>query len=142
MTRTTLLNLPTEIQKNFLGFDRWVEEFSNLPTSNTGFPPYNMERFGDTEYQITLAVAGFKREDVSITVNHGLLTIEGNQEEIEPKSDGVFLHKGIAARNFSRQWKLAEYVEVLDAKMTDGMLYIRLEHVVPEEKKPTTIDIH
>lgn len=139
MTRNTLLNLPAEIQKNFLGLDRWVEEFSNLPSMNAGYPPCNVERFGDTEYQITIALAGFKREDVAITVKDGMLTIEGTQEEIE--TDSVFLHRGIAARNFTRQWKLAEYVEVVSAKMEDGMLYVRLDRIVPEEKKPKTIDI-
>lgn len=138
MTRNTLLGLPAEIQKNFLGLDRWVEEFSNLPAT-TGYPPCNVERFGDSEYQITIALAGFSREDISITVKDATLTIEGKKEETE--TDSIFLHRGIATRDFTRQWKLAEYVEVVSAKMEDGMLYVRLESIVPEEKKAKTIDI-
>jgi molecular chaperone IbpA len=137
MTRVTTLNLP-EFHRSVLGFDRLLNDFTRL--DNSGYPPYNVETVGENQYQITLALAGFKRDDITITVKEGLLTIEGNKPEID--EDGrTFLHRGIANRAFSRQWKLADYVEVVDATMEDGLLFVLLERKVPEEKQPKRIAI-
>lgn len=137
MTRVTTLNLP-EFHRSILGMDRLMNDFNRL--DNTGYPPYNIESIGEDKYQITLALAGFKREDLEITVKEGLLTIEGKKAEIEQEGR-EFIHRGIANRAFTRQWKLAEYVEVVDATMEDGLLYVLLERQVPEEKQPKTIAI-
>ena len=137
MTRLTTLNLP-EFHRSVLGMDRLMNDFNRL--DNTGYPPYNIETIGDNQYQITLALAGFKRDDLEITVKEGLLSIEGKKAEIESE-DRKFIHKGIGNRAFTRQWKLAEYVEVVDATMEDGLLYVLLERQVPEEKQPKTIAI-
>ena len=137
MTRLTTLTLP-DFHRTMLGFDRLVEDFQSF--NNAGYPPYNVEKSGDDKYQITLALAGFVREDLKIDVQEGTLTITGEKTEVE--SDEIqYLHKGIANRSFTRSWKLAEYVEVVEAKMEIGMLYISLERLVPEEKKPKHIDI-
>lgn len=140
MTRITTLNLP-DFHKSFLGFDDLVNEFANLETWNTGgYPPYNVETQGEDKYQISVAVAGFKKDEIEITLKDGLLTVEGKKAEKE--NDGVnYLHRGISSRAFTRSWRLAEYVEVKDAKMEDGLLYVSLEREVPEEKKPKTIAI-
>jgi molecular chaperone IbpA len=137
MTRVTTLNLP-EFHRSILGMDRLMNDFNRL--DNSGYPPYNIESIGEDKYQITLALAGFKREDLTITVKEGLLTIEGKKDEIEQEGR-EFIHRGIANRAFQRQWKLAEYVEVVDATMEDGLLYVLLERQVPEEKQPKTIAI-
>ena len=137
MTRVTTLNLP-EFHRSILGMDRLMNDFNRL--DNSGYPPYNIESIGEDKYQITLALAGFKREDLDITVKEGLLTIEGKKDEIEQEGR-EFIHRGIANRAFQRQWKLAEYVEVVDATMEDGLLYVLLERQVPEEKQPKTIAI-
>ena len=137
MTRLTTLNLP-EFHRSVLGMDRLMNDFNRL--DNTGYPPYNIETIGDNQYQITLALAGFKRDDLEITVKEGLLTIEGKKAEIESE-DRQFIHRGIANRAFTRQWKLAEYVEVVDATMEDGLLFVLLERQVPEEKQAKTIAI-
>ena len=137
MTRVTTLNLP-EFHRSILGMDRLMNDFNRL--DNTGYPPYNIESIGEDKYQITLALAGFKREDLTISVKEGLLTIEGKKDEIEQEGR-EFIHRGIANRAFTRQWKLAEYVEVVDATMEDGLLYVLLERQVPEEKQPKTIAI-
>ena len=137
MTRVTTLNLP-EFHRSILGMDRLMNDFNRL--DNTGYPPYNIESIGEDKYQITLALAGFKREDLDITVKEGLLSIEGKKAEVESE-DRQFIHRGIANRAFTRQWKLAEYVEVVDATMEDGLLYVLLERQVPEEKQPKTIAI-
>jgi molecular chaperone IbpA len=137
MTRVTTLNLP-EFHRSILGMDRLMNDFNRL--DNSGYPPYNIESIGEDKYQITLALAGFKRSDLTITVKEGLLTIEGKKDEIEQEGR-EFIHRGIANRAFQRQWKLAEYVEVVDATMEDGLLFVLLERQVPEEKQPKTIAI-
>lgn len=137
MTRVTTLNLP-EFRRSILGMDHLMNDFHRL--DNSGYPPYNVETVGDNQYQITLALAGFKRDDLEITVKEGLLTIEGKKDEIESE-DRQYIHRGIANRAFTRQWKLAEYVEVVDATMEDGLLFVLLERQVPEEKQPKTIAI-
>jgi molecular chaperone IbpA len=137
MTRVTTLNLP-EFHRSILGMDRLMNDFNRL--DNSGYPPYNIESIGEDKYQITLALAGFKRSDLTITVKDGLLTIEGKKDEIEQEGR-EFIHRGIANRAFQRQWKLAEYVEVVDATMEDGLLFVLLERQVPEEKQPKTIAI-
>ena len=141
MTRhVTTLTLP-DFHRTMLGFDRLVEDFQTFNAgANNGYPPFNVETSGDDKYQITLALAGFVRDDLKIDVQEGILTITG--EKVEAESEEIqYLHKGIANRSFTRTWKLAEYVEVVEAKMENGMLYISLERIVPEEKKPKSIKI-
>ena len=137
MNRVTTLTLP-DFHKTLLGFDRFVEDFQSF--NNAGYPTYNVEKSGDDKYQITLALAGFVRDDLKIDVQEGTLTVSGKKEEVE-SDDVEILHRGIANRSFTRNWSLAEYVEVIEAKMENGMLYISLERIVPEEKKPKTIKI-
>jgi len=137
MTRVTTLNLP-EFRRSILGMDHLMNDFHRL--DNSGYPPYNVETIGEDKYQITVALAGFKRDDLTITVKEGLLTIEGKKDDIEQEGR-TYIHRGIANRAFQRQWKLAEYVEVVDATMEDGLLFVLLERQVPEEKQPKTIAI-
>lgn len=137
MTRVTTLNLP-EFRRSILGMDHLMNDFHRL--DNSGYPPYNVETIGEDKYQITVALAGFKRDDLTITVKDGLLTIEGKKDDIEQEGR-TYIHRGIANRAFQRQWKLAEYVEVVDATMEDGLLFVLLERQVPEEKQPKTIAI-
>tara|TARA_Y100001947_G_scaffold88420_1_gene75162 strand:- start:317 stop:733 length:417 start_codon:yes stop_codon:yes gene_type:complete len=137
MNRVTTLTLP-DFHRTMLGFDRLVEDFQSF--NNAGYPPYNVEKSGDDKYQITLALAGFVRDDIKINIQEGTLTVTG--EKADSKDDGIeYLHRGIANRSFTRNWSLAEYVEVVEAKMENGMLYIALERLVPEEKKPKSIKI-
>jgi len=137
MNRVTTLTLP-DFHKTLLGFDRLVEDFQSF--NNAGYPPYNVEKSGDDKYQITLALAGFVRDDLKIDVQEGTLTVSGKKEEVE-SDDVEVLHRGIANRSFTRNWSLAEYVEVIEAKMENGMLYISLERIVPKEKQPKSIKI-
>lgn len=114
-----------------LGFeqlDRLVER--SAKGANEGYPPFNIEQSGENAYRITLAVAGFREEDLSITVEDRQLVIRGRQgEEAE---DRVFLHRGIAARAFQRSFVLADGVEVSGATMENGLLHVDLERAVPE----------
>jgi HSP20 family molecular chaperone IbpA len=126
MTKTTLGSHPF-----LLGFDqleRLVERTAKA--GNDGYPPYNIERKGENAYRITLAVAGFAEADLAITVEDRQLVVRGRQTDDGP--DRVFLHRGIAARQFQRSFVLAEGVEVAGAEMEHGLLHIDLKRAVPE----------
>ena len=128
--------------KTSVGFDNLVNEFFNEPQFNnaTGYPPYNISKSDDDVYEITLAVAGFKKPDIEIELEDGVLKITGTSNVLD--EEGVeYLHKGIAERNFVRTFKLAEYVEVSSAKLKDGILRVGLFKNVPEALKPQKIDI-
>ena len=126
MTKLTLGSHPF-----LLGFDqleRLVERTAK--TGNDGYPPYNIEQKGENAYRITLAVAGFAEADLSITVEDRQLVIRGRQSEDE--AERMFLHRGIAARQFQRSFVLAEGVEVAGAAMEHGLLHVDLARVVPD----------
>ncbi|MEM9851922.1 MAG: Hsp20 family protein [Pseudomonadota bacterium] len=114
-----------------LGFeqlDRLVER--TVKSGNEGYPPYNIEQSAEGAYRITLAVAGFREEDLSITVENAQLVIRGRQTD---DSEGrIFLHRGIAARQFQRSFVLADGVEVAGATMENGLLHVDLRRVTPD----------
>ena len=126
MTKLTLGSHPF-----LLGFDqleRLVERTAKADAN--GYPPYNIEQKGENAYRITLAVAGFGEDDLTITLEDRQLVIRGRQTEAE--GDRVFLHRGIAARQFQRSFVLAEGVEVAGASMENGLLHIDLRRSQPE----------
>jgi len=127
--------------KTTVGFDRLVNEFFNEPgfANATGYPPYNISKGKDDIYEITLAVAGFKKDDIEIELEDGTLKISGTSEVLNEEVE--FLHKGIAERNFVRNFKLAEFVEVKEAKLEDGILRVKLFRNVPDAMKPQKISI-
>ncbi|MBF0266869.1 MAG: Hsp20 family protein [Gammaproteobacteria bacterium] len=133
----------TPFYRNSIGFDRFLNLLdlaTNTDNSKTGYPPYNIEVMEENRYAITLAVAGFEENELDIQVKENLLTITGNK----PKSDKEhqYLYQGIAERNFERKFNLADYVEVTDAKLKNGLLMIHLLKKVPETMKPRTISIN
>lgn len=127
MTKLTLGSHPF-----LLGFDqleRLVERTAK--SGNDGYPPFNIEQVSEHAYRITLAVAGFAEDDIAITVEDRQLVIRGKQAEAA--ADRVFLHRGIAARQFQRAFVLADGVEVAGARMEHGLLHIDLERALPEK---------
>jgi len=126
-----------------IGFDRFfkaLESAASEAASNVGgYPPYNIERSGDDQYLITLALAGFSSKDVEINVADGVLRIKG--EIKDDSAVGEVLYRGIATRAFERVFKLADYVEVKSATFDNGMLRIYLLREVPESKKARKIEI-
>ena len=130
-----------QVESRLIGFDRVFDAVNRLHSIEGGqsnsFPPYNIKKLDDENYEITLALAGFKKSELSVVVEDGNLVVKGEQE----KSEDEFLHKGIAERNFTRTWALADEVKVTGSKLKDGVLTISLVHEIPEEKKPTSIDI-
>ena len=127
--------------KASIGFDQLVNEFFNEPSfvNTSGYPPYNIAKGKDEVYEITLAVAGFKKSDIEIELEDGTLKISGQSNVIDNEME--FLHKGIAERNFTRTFKLAEFVEVKSASLEDGLLRVSLFKNVPDSMKPQKIKI-
>ena len=143
MTRLQTLNLPG-FHRQFIGFDRLFDEmdrvFENTPNNGSGgYPPYNIAKLNEDEFMISLAVAGFAMDDLSIEKDKDVLKIEGST----PKGDEDvnYVHRGIAGRNFVREFNLAEHDDVKSAKLENGMLNVHLVRDVPEEMKPKKIKI-
>ena len=131
----------TPLYRSSIGFDHLARMLDEATTfENPTYPPYNIERVGEDEYLITVAIAGFTAGDVNIEVKGGDLTITGKKNE-KPEAKKEFLHQGIAGRNFQRSFQLADQVEVSGAELNDGLLQIRLKRVIPEAMKPRTIAI-
>jgi len=123
----------------FIGFNRELERFNSLSrVNNTAFPPYDLLKIDEDSYQLTLAVAGFTKDDLTVSIEDGSLWITG---EITEVIDAEVVHKGIAARKFTRIFELSEYMEVSNVELKDGMLHIRVIRNVPAEKKPKIIKI-
>ena len=110
-------------------------------TTQNNYPPYNVIRVGEDLFILEFALAGFDKEDVSITVENNQLKVSGQRSEVEEDKSVTFLHKGIAARKFSTVFNLPEYMEVESALFSNGILELTLEKHIPEEKKPKTIEI-
>jgi molecular chaperone IbpA len=108
--------------------------------NQVGYPPFNLEKLSDTLYRITLAVAGFKMEDLDITVENNQLTITGDIRD-KDDDDRIYIHKGIAGRGFNRTFILADYVTVVSAELENGLLVVDLQQEIPEALKPKKIAI-
>ena len=128
------------LYRSVVGFDRLADLLDAAAHETvTGYPPYNIERTGDNEYRIEIAVAGFKPDELSIEVKEAVLTVTGQKAA----NDGErrFVHRGLAERNFERRFQLAEYVVVTEANLADGLLSISLKRELPEALKPRRIEI-
>ena len=131
------------LYKMSVGFDRMAEQFFNDPSfsqNGTGYPPYNISKDINDIYEITLAIAGFKKSDIEIEIEDGTLKVAGKSEVLDTE-DKEYLHKGIAERNFVRTFKLAEYVEVKNATLEDGILRVILFRNIPDAMKPQKVKI-
>ena len=127
--------------RSTVGFDR-LFDLAQAAAQHAGednYPPYNIERLGEDSYLISLAVAGFSPDEISITAEQNVVTIEGNKPE---KAEREFLYRGISTRHFKRQFNLADYVQVKDASFDNGLLQIELVREIPEAMKPRKIAIN
>ena len=128
------------LYRSTIGFDRMAQLLDSLGSTDEGaYPPYNIERLGENEYRITMAVAGFTDNEIKIEVKEQSLTVRG--EKVPEDKERQFLHRGIAARSFERRFQLADYVEVKGADLKDGLLHIDLQRNIPERMKPRMIAI-
>ena len=132
----------TPYRRSTVGFDRLFDalESSFRSEAQDSYPPFDIVRTGDDSYRITLAVAGFRPDEIDITAQQNQLVISGSK--VEKDEEGVeFIHRGIAARTFERRFQLADFVEVHDATYENGMLTVSLQRSVPEALKPRKIAI-
>ena len=147
--QSPFFDLPS-LQRFAVGFDQVFDDLQrrSIETVQSNFPPYNIIKIGESAYAIEIAVAGFSEEELSLELVKGELVVKGQQQEeigglvgAILNQDRTFLHRGIAARNFIRTFALADTMEVVGATVKNGILLIKLEHVVPEEDKPRAIPI-
>ena len=127
-----------------LGFERLFDDIEKMMVDNTlskpvTFPPHNILKLDDNRYIVELAVAGFSKDEIDISVNDGNLIIKGNKIEKEEKAE--YLYKGIGTRSFTKTLRIADTVEVKGAEFADGVLRIGLENIIPDHKKPRKIEI-
>ena len=129
-----------------VGFDSIFEEFDRMLESseryNTNYPPYNIHRIGDNNYKIEIALAGYSKDDIELELKENTLTVRNKQKEkvINSDNNGV-IHKGISTRQFERAFTISEDIKVKNAVLSNGLLNIDLERLIPEEKKARLIDI-
>ena len=125
-----------------IGIDHVVDTLlSNINSTTTNYPPYNIIKTDEDNYVIEIAVAGFKDGEIKISVEKSILSITAGQETAAEQTDVNFLHHGISSRKFKRTFTLGEYIEVTGAKMTDGILTINLVRELPEQLMPKTINV-
>jgi molecular chaperone IbpA len=131
----------TPYRRSTIGFDRLFDmlEASSRQNGGDNYPPFNLERIAEDHYRITIAVAGFRRDEIEIVAQQNLLTVKGKKDKDGDQS--AYLHLGIATRSFERRFELADFIRVDDARLNDGLLTIDLVREVPEALKPQTIAI-
>lgn len=132
----------TPLYRSSIGFDRVANMLDAMTRSDAGagYPPYNIEKTGDSDYRITLAVAGFSEADIAIETKDGELVISGGRQNAG-SSEREYLYRGIAERSFERRFKLADHVRAVGARLENGLLHVDLVREVPEALKPRKIEI-
>src|SRR5947207_1913049 len=128
--------------RSTIGFDRLarlVDTATRVDSAASTYPPYNIEKTGEDAYRLTMAVAGFAREAIDLTVHENTLIVTGKAETQD--ENGRYLHRGIARRAFERRFSLADHIKVSGASLVNGMLHVDLVHEVPESAKPRKIQI-
>ena len=133
------------LYRSTVGFDRvlgMLDSVGKFDTTAQSYPPYNIERTGENAYRVTMAVAGFGEEDLSIEAKENTLTVKGEKKEQAEGDENNVLYRGIAARSFERRFQLADHVEVRGASLENGLLHIELVREIPEAMKPRTIAIN
>ena len=132
------------LYRSTVGFDRLfnlLDSVGGVETSAPTYPPYNIERTGENEYRVTMAVAGFGEDDLSIEAKENTLTVKGEKKSETEEKENQFLYRGIAARAFERRFQLADHVEVKGATLENGLLHVDLVREIPEAMKPRTVAI-
>jgi len=136
-------DIPT-IHRYSVGLDEMFDTLLRSVNANTtsNYPPYNIIRHDENRYAVELAVAGFKEDEIDVTVEEGYLTVEGHQKvDLAEDPPATYLHHGISKRDFRKTWPLGNHVEVTTATFADGILTVNLERIIPEEMKPKKIAI-
>ena len=131
------------LYRSTVGFDRLFTILDSLaqPESAQTYPPYNIERTGEDAYRISMAVAGFSEDEISIEAHRNVLTVKGERKEEGNGEGSELLYRGIASRAFERRFQLADHVDVIGATLKNGLLFVDLKRNIPEELKPRKIAI-
>ena len=127
------------LYRSAIGFDRLFNLIESGQNQGGGYPPYNVELVDENHYRIAIAVAGFAESELDITAHDNMLVVKG--AHVPTETDRTYLYQGIAERNFERKFQLAEHIQIKAANLSNGLLYIDLERIVPESSKPRRIDI-
>jgi molecular chaperone IbpA len=125
------------MSRALVGFDH----IFNTPLNNSNYPPHNIVKYSDSKYAIEVAVAGFSKDEITVEVDQDQLVVRGTQVTTDEETSKEYLHRGLASRDFEQSYTLAEYMEVKDAEVKDGMLIISIERIVPEALQPRQIKI-
>ncbi len=131
--------------RSTIGFDhlsQLIDTAFKADERGPSYPPYNIAKLSEDDYEISMAVAGFKESEITITAQQNSLTVSGSASEKEEESNKAYLHRGIATRSFERKFSLADHVKVTEAKLADGLLTLKLVREIPEASKPRTIAIN
>lgn len=131
------------LYRSFIGSDHLASlvDAATRTEKQSAYPPYNIELLGEDKYRVTMAIAGFSQDDVTIEVQENTLTVAGKPQPLNDKAERKFLHKGISEKSFERKFQLGDHVNVIGADMANGLLHIDMERVIPEAKKPRLIEI-
>ena len=146
MTRNAL-SIFNQLRPVTVGFDNMFDHFESMfdgdvfSVPQVNFPPYNIVKTGDFTYDVELALAGYSKDDITVDYADNLLTVKSIKKSDESNAEEGILHRGIAKRYFSKAFTIADDVEVKGAELKDGLLKISMERIVPEGKKPRSIDI-
>ena len=138
------LSIFNQLRPLSVGFDDVFNHFESMfdydMVNVSNYPPYNIVKTGDNKYDVEVALAGFNKKDINVSVENGMLTIESKEDKSKDK-DGEVIHKGISKRYFKKSFTISDDVEVKGAELKDGMLRVSMEKIVPEAKKLKTIEI-
>jgi molecular chaperone IbpA len=130
------------LYRTTIGFDRlasMLDQMAGIDNDGGNYPPFNIELLDENKYRLTMAVAGFSRDELNIEVKENVLSVRG--QKAADREEGRYLHRGIATRNFERRFQLADHVIVTEAEMSNGLLHVQLVRELPEAMKPRTIKI-
>ena len=138
------LSIFNQLRPLSVGFDDVFNHFESMfdydMVNVSNYPPYNIVKTGENKYDVEVALAGFNKKDINVSVENGMLTIESKEDKSKDK-DGEVIHKGISKRYFKKSFTISDDVEVKGAELKDGMLRVSMEKIIPEAKKLRTIDI-
>ena len=142
---TSTLSLFNKLRPVSVGFDSVFDHFESLfnesPSLHTNYPPYDILKTDEHSYVIELAVAGFSKKDISVTVENGVLTVESDREGSTESSGQEIIHRGISKRYFKKSFSISDDVEIRGAELNDGLLRISMEKIIPESRKRKEISI-
>jgi molecular chaperone IbpA len=131
------------LSRALIGFDQMFDQMERRYANsvNNNYPPHNILKTGDNQYEIQIAVTGFVKEEIAVTVESNVLTVRGESQLSNENTEIVYLHRGLATRDFVKEFPLAEHIEVVGAETKNGMLSVHLIRNIPESAKPKIIDI-